>query len=414
MKLCRFVIIISLTIAIGMFFPVYSVFLRNKPERSSSLMNSLTQSNINKNKRNVEVDDSKEFGMKLLKLLKKSVISVNPDDPSTDDYNRPKKISSPHTKDEDEPTIAHSNNTISATNSSPTPSEYLSDPDAQQIQEEEATLQKIIVVLCSLGASLILVTIAIGILFWKVQKQRKFNQKSAADNVPTNSNNQNEKDKDGDKDIDDGRDEPDDRPNIDVTVSINNENDDNDNLNGTAYNKSTSFKTEFPHVIEESSLDTKKLEMSRSAVPSYPSYPSNQSLSILPSAPTVEELELHDASASNFSTDPPAYSSLLNPSAPPLYDAPILYYTDSNNYIASIVRTPILPSLNTQLNIVSDAPMTPEETNSPLSSTALTFPTNAINAINDDDDNDSGPTHSTHSTHPTHPTHPTHKNRSTM
>ncbi|CAG8669243.1 9606_t:CDS:2, partial [Gigaspora rosea] len=257
-----------------MFFPVYSVFLRNKPERSSSLMNSLTQSNINKNKRNVEVDDSKEFGMKLLKLLKKSVISVNPDDPSTDDYNRPKKISSPHTKDEDEPTIAHSNNTISATNSSPTPSEYLSDPDAQQIQEEEATLQKIIVVLCSLGASLILVTIAIGILFWKVQKQH----------------------------------EPDDRPNIDVTVSINNENDDNDNLNGTAYNKSTSFKTEFPHVIEESSLDTKKLEMSRSAVPSYPSYPSNQSLSILPSAPTVEELELHDASASNFSTDPPAYS----------------------------------------------------------------------------------------------------------
>ncbi|CAG8463489.1 19332_t:CDS:2 [Gigaspora margarita] len=264
---------------------------------------------MNKNKRNVEVDDSTEFGMKLLKLLKKSVISVSPDDPSSDD-NKPKKInSSTHTKDEDEPTYTHSNNTISTTNSSPTP-EYLSDPDAQQIQEEEATLQKIIVVLCSLGASLILVTIAIGILFWKVQKQRKLDQKPA-DNVPTNSNSQNEKDKDVDKDIDDGRDEPDDRPNIDVTVSINNEDDVNDNLNGTSYDKSTSFKAEFPHVNEESSLDTKKLEMSRSAVPSYPSYPSNQPLSILPSAPTVEELELHDASASNFSTDPPAYNERL-------------------------------------------------------------------------------------------------------
>ncbi|CAG8571304.1 16643_t:CDS:2, partial [Dentiscutata heterogama] len=63
---------------------------------------------------------------------------------------------------------------------------------------------------------------------------------------------------------------------------------------------------------------------------------------------------------------------------PPLYDAPIVgVYPDSNSYFATI---PFLPASNSELNIVSDAPMTPEETNPPLSNERLT-------SLNDDDGN---------------------------
>ncbi|CAG8449105.1 26700_t:CDS:2 [Dentiscutata erythropus] len=379
MKLCRFVIIITLvTIAVGMFFPAFSVFLRNKLERSSSLMTSLTRSNMDKNKRNVEIDDSTEFGIKLLKLLKKSVISVDPGDPSSEysDYNKPKKIS-----DYNMP----ANDTA----------------QQEQLQEEEQTLQKIIVVLCSLGASLVLVTIAIGFLFWKVRGQAISNKKASMDNGSANINSQQQNDKDKDKDADDVRDEPDDRTNIDRTNfdSIINV---NDNINDSLNEMEHDSKAGFPHVNdvnEEFPLDTKQSKMPRSAVLSYP----NHTLSIAtPSAPPAEEVELYDAGASNFSIPPPppAYSSiinnnLINPSAPPLYDAPIVgVYPDSNSYFATI---PFLPASNSELNIVSDAPMTPEETNSPLSSTALTFPINAINEEDEEDNNNnvsfSGPTH---------------------
>ncbi|CAG8639586.1 5202_t:CDS:2, partial [Dentiscutata heterogama] len=239
---------------------------------------------MNKNKRNVEIDDSTEFGIKLLKLLKKSVISVDPGDPSSDysDYNRPKKISG-----HDE--AGNTNNTVSATTTipSPTSSDYTSGNDTaaqQQLQEEEQTLQKIIVVLCSLGASLVLVTIAIGFLFWKVRGQAMNNNKKASmDN-----------------------DEPDDRTNIDRTNfdSIINVNDNiNDSLSETEHDS----KAGFPHVNEEFPLDMKQLKMPRSAVLSYPTH----AFSIAaPSAPPAEELELHDAGASNFSIPPPppAYS----------------------------------------------------------------------------------------------------------
>ncbi|CAG8492926.1 6950_t:CDS:2 [Acaulospora morrowiae] len=45
-----------------------------------------------------------------------------------------------------------------------------------KLQEEAATLHRVIVVLCSLGASLFLVAIAIAVLYWKLRKQQKQNE----------------------------------------------------------------------------------------------------------------------------------------------------------------------------------------------------------------------------------------------
>ncbi|CAG8499651.1 1763_t:CDS:1 [Cetraspora pellucida] len=386
MKLRRFVIIITLvTIAIGMLFPVYSIFLRNKLERSSSSMTFLTLSSMNKNKRDVDIDTSTGFDTK---LIKKDVIAVSSNDSSSEEPSnfRPKKMSSEHSRDDDQPTYTSTKNVSSSSTPLPQPSVIVgtSDIDAQKLQEEEDTLHKIIVVLCSLGASLVLVAIAIAILFWKVRQQYTMNnndQSRGGDkNIGIN-----------DKNMDDVQDKSDDGTNIGVTVVIN-DNIINNNLNADVYN------------VKEEYLDKKQLTMSQLTMPPYPSI---YDLSIVPTAPSAEEIaphnELPDAGASNFSTppinssDPPPYN-FYGPSAPPLYSHPFgpidSIYTAGNNYVipSTFVGVSALPALNTGSNFVSDAPTMPEETHTPLSSMALTFSINTI----DDDGNDIssfGPTH---------------------
>ncbi|CAG8497931.1 19183_t:CDS:1 [Racocetra fulgida] len=320
----------------------------------------------------------------LFKLVKKSVISVSPNDPSPEnsppDF-RPKKISE-HGKNED-PSYSPTKNNSSSPTPSPQPSASVgsSELDVKKLQEEEETLHKIIVVLCSLGASLVLVAIAIAVLFWKVRKQSDINKNYF--------NNQNGEDKNvdkNDKNVDDVQDKSDDGTNIDMTVIVNdsavNDSAINNNLNADVY-----------YVNKESS-DKKQSTMSQ------PSYPSTYYLSIVPTAPTAEEIAPYnelDPRASNFSTppinlsDPPAYSPYV-PSAPPLYSHPHgPIDSDDNSYVTptAFIGTSTLQALNAGSIFVSDAPTMPEETDTSLFSTA-------INKIDDDGNDISsfGPSHS--------------------
>ncbi|CAG8626792.1 16013_t:CDS:1, partial [Cetraspora pellucida] len=297
MKLRRFVIIITLvTIAIGMLFPVYSIFLRNKLERSSSSMTFLTPSSMNKNKRDVDIDTSTGFDTK---LIKKDVIAVSSNDSSSEEPSnfRPKKMNGEHSRNDDQPTYTSTKNVSSSSTILPQPSVIVgtSELDAKKLQEEEDTLHKIIVVLCSLGASLVLVAIAIAILFWKVRQQYVMN----------NNDQSRERDKNidiNDKNMDDVQDKSDDGTNIGVTVVINDSIVDN-NLNADVYN------------VKEDYLDKKQLTMSQLTMPPYPTI---YDLSIVPTAPSAEEIaphnELPDAGSSNFSTPP------INSSDPPPYN----------------------------------------------------------------------------------------------